>query len=481
MSILIRYLIRAHVGPFLFALSALTGLLFVNAIAQRLQDLMGKGLTRDVVLEFMYLSIPHTIALTLPMAVLVSVLYAFSDLAASNEVTAMKAGGVRPQRLLLPLLGVGMIVALGMFAFNDQVLPESNHRLKNLLLDIGRKTPTLQFREQVVNPITLRSDGQRVFLVAERIDNSRSALYDVEIVDPTNPRGLHRTLADSGYMRFNAQQTDLYLVLFNGVDYSSNEDPAGSFQQVYFTKQIVPLRGIANEMERQMGADVRGDREMTIAMLDSVATERDVDAEILGDKNLVRSRNAVRYALGYAVRDQETFGNPLMPDPGASALMGMPAMTMPRAPTEDHVIRRLATATRSDLSLHVVYARNSSGYRLEIHKKISLAVACIVFVLIGAPLAVRFPRGGLGMVIAISSSIFAVYWAGLIGGENLADMGIGPPWLGMWLPNIIFGIVGLVLLQRMGYETATTRGGGWDDLLFTVRQGIARPFGRSRR
>ena len=70
MSILIRYLIRAHVGPFLFALSALTGLLFVNAIAQRLQDLMGKGLTRDVVLEFMYLSVPHTVALTLPMAVL---------------------------------------------------------------------------------------------------------------------------------------------------------------------------------------------------------------------------------------------------------------------------------------------------------------------------------------------------------------------------------------------------------------------------
>ena len=99
MRILIGYLIRAHVGPFVFALTALTGLLFVNAIAQRLQDLMGKGLTRDVVLEFMVLSIPHTIALTLPMAVLVSVLYAFSDLAANNEITAMKAGGVQPQRL----------------------------------------------------------------------------------------------------------------------------------------------------------------------------------------------------------------------------------------------------------------------------------------------------------------------------------------------------------------------------------------------
>ena len=477
MSILIRYLIRAHVGPFVFALSALTGLLFVNAIAQRLQDLMGKGLTRDVVLEFMYLSIPHTVALTLPMAVLVAVLYAFSDLAASNEVTAMKAGGVKPQRLMVPLLGVGTIVALGMFVFNDQVLPEANHRLKNLLLDIGRKTPTLQFREQVVNPITLTAQGNRVFLVAERIDNVRSALYDVEIVDPNDPRAMHRTVADSGYMRFNAEQTDLYLVLFDGVDYSSHEEPAGSFQQVYFKKQIVPLRGIANEMERQMGADIRGDREMTIAMLDSVARDRDVDAEIVRDKNLVRSRNAVRYALGYAVKDQDTFGTPLALDPGASPVLGV---TTPQPQVEDHVVRRLATDVRSDLAPLMMYARNASGYRLEIHKKLSLAVACIVFVLIGAPLAVRFPRGGLGMVIAISSSIFAVYWAGLIGGENLADQGIGPPGLGMWLPNLIFGIMGVLLLRRMGHESATTRGGGWDDLLFTVREALARPFRREK-
>jgi lipopolysaccharide export system permease protein len=414
------------------------------------------------------------------MAVLVAVLYAFSDLAASNEVTAMKAGGVRPQRLMVPLLGVGTIVALGMYWFNDQVLPESNHRLKNLLLDIGRKTPTLQFREQVVNPITLSLNGERVYLVAERIDNTRSALYDVEIVDPNNPRGHHRTLADSGYMRFNAEQTDLYLVLFNGVDYSSNEEPAGSFQQVYFKKQIVPLRGIATEMERQMGGDIRGDREMTIAMLDSVADEREVDASLVRDKNLARSRSAVRFALGYPVRDQDTFGSPLPVDPSAPGGMGFPSHMVAPGPVEDHVIRRLATNTRSDLAPLDMFARNASGFRLEIHKKLSLAVACIVFVLIGAPLAIRFPRGGLGMVIAISTSIFAVYWAGLIGGENLSNVGIGPPWLGMWLPNVIFGFLGLLLLRRMGYESATTRGGGWDDLLFTVREALGRPFRRER-
>src|SRR5690606_30547470 len=146
MRILTRYLLRAHLAPFLFALLALESLLFLNAIAQRLQDLAGKGLGWDVIVEFMKLSLPHTIALTLPMAVLVAVLYAFSDLAANNEITAMKAGGVQPFRLMAPLIVMGTLVSMVMFVFNDRVLPESNHKLKTLLMDIGRKTPTFSLR-----------------------------------------------------------------------------------------------------------------------------------------------------------------------------------------------------------------------------------------------------------------------------------------------------------------------------------------------
>jgi lipopolysaccharide export system permease protein len=482
MRILIGYLIRAHVGPFFFALSALTGLLFVNAVAQRLQDLMGKGLTRDVVLEFMYLSLPHTIALTLPMAVLVSVLYAFSDLAASNEITAIKAGGVRPQRLLIPLLGVGTIVGLLMYVFNDQVLPEANHRLKNLLMDIGRKTPTFTMREQVVNTITLQEVGERVFLIADRIDNTSSALYDVEIVDPSDVMRHHRTLADSGWMRFNEARTDLYLILFDGVDYESSEDPPGSFSQVYFKKQIVPLRGIGNELDRQFGGGGRGDREMTIAMLAESADTRAAEADMVRERSLVRSRNAVRFALGYRVDDEDTFGNPVGLNPAAANPMGIPDPQAFRQQggIEDHPTRRLAMAARSDQAPVMTLMRTADGFRLEIHKKISLAVACVVFVLVGAPLAVRFPRGGLGMVIAISSFVFAIYWMGLIGGENLANVGSAPPWLGMWLPNVVFTVLGLLLVKRMGRESATMRGGGWDDLLFTIRDGLSRPFRRPK-
>jgi len=71
-----------------------------------------------------------------------------------------------------------------------------------------------------------------------------------------------------------------------------------------------------------------------------------------------------------------------------------------------------------------------------------------------------------------------VYWMGLIGGESLADRGLTPPGITMWVPNIVFTAIGLLLFRRMGKEAATSRGGGWEDLAYTIRDGITRPFRR---
>lgn len=477
MRILTRYLIRAHVGPFLFAVTALTGLLFLNAVAQRLEDLAGKGLTWDVIVDFLVLSLPHTVALTLPMAVLVAVLYAFSDLAANNEVTAMKAGGVRPQRLLVPLLGMGTVIALVMLFFNDRVLPEANHQLKNLLLDINRKSPTFTLREQVVNRIEAQETGERFFLQAARIDNTTSALYDVVIVDSNDPMTYRTTVADSGFMAFNEQRTDLYLTLFDGVAYESPENPPGGFQTMFFDKQVVPIRGIGNEMERRVTGSDRGDREMSIAMLADVARSRRAQLDSVREENRENTKNAVLLALGHAVPDTAGSWRDMV-----TMTASTPAhMAQGTAFQRDHMTRRVALNARSSQSRVRSLFQTANRYEVEIHKKISLAVACIVFVLLGAPLAVRFPRGGLGLVIAASSAIFAVYWIGLIGGESLSDRGIAPPWATMWFPNVVFTILGLMLVKRMGRESATMRGGGWDDLKFTLQRAVTSPFRREVR
>jgi len=121
-----------------------------------------------------------------------------------------------------------------------------------------------------------------------------------------------------------------------------------------------------------------------------------------------------------------------------------------------------------------------SQYEVEIHKKFSLAVACIVFVLLGAPIALRFPRGGVGLVIGASLAVFSLYYICLIAGESMADDGVLPPWLAMWAANGAFTIVGVVLYLRMGREGSTARGGDLDDVKDRIRAWFAslRPSAR---
>jgi lipopolysaccharide export system permease protein len=113
-------------------------------------------------------------------------------------------------------------------------------------------------------------------------------------------------------------------------------------------------------------------------------------------------------------------------------------------------------------------------YSVEIHKKFALSVACMNFVLIGVALALRFPRGGIGLVIGGSLVIFALFYVGLTAGENLADVGKVSPVLAMWLPNGIVFVAGVLGLIRVNREFGSTRGGDLADLRDLL-------FGRFRR
>jgi lipopolysaccharide export system permease protein len=183
MRILTRYFLRSHFGPFLFSLTVLTGLLFINTVARRFEELAGKGLPISVILEVFALSFPHIVALTLPMAVLVSVLYCFSQLTADNEITALKASGVSLRKLLIPLTIAAALLAGVMVWFNDRVLPETNHRLKTLLIDVARKSPVFNLKEQVINNVQTQDMRTRYFLQAARIEPASNRLHDVVIYD----------------------------------------------------------------------------------------------------------------------------------------------------------------------------------------------------------------------------------------------------------------------------------------------------------
>ncbi len=470
-GVLARYLIRVHIGPFLFSLSAITGLIVVNSVAQRVDALVGKGLPWSVLGEFVLLSLPHTIALSLPMSVLVAVLYAFSQLTASNEITAMAAGGIRPLRIMLPVLALGAIAAGVMFYFNDTVLPESNHRLKNLLLDIGRKSPTLDLREQVVNELRAGTGIDRYFLTADRIDHETSRLATVTIFDGNDPMRQRTTYAASGEMAFNDARTDLYLTLHDGFVHEVQRDREGGFQRVYFERQIVPLRGVGNELERRVGGTDRSDREMGFDLLAENARTREQQRDSAVAENRAQTLEAVRYALNEPNDVDTAWVAPLQRRSGRS-----PAVQSASLLSQDPMTQQIVTGTRSRAARVVALEQSVNRYRVEIHKKMAIALACIVFTLIGPPLALRFPRGGVGFVLTGSAIIFFVYWAGLLMGEAAADRRLADPAVTMWLGNVVMAVVGAVLVAGMGRAGATNRGGGGlgeslSDLVARARSG----------
>jgi lipopolysaccharide export system permease protein len=118
--------------------------------------------------------------------------------------------------------------------------------------------------------------------------------------------------------------------------------------------------------------------------------------------------------------------------------------------------------------------RRAAIYQVEINKKLAIASACFVFALIGVPLALRFPRGGAGLVIGTSVIVFAIYYVGLIGGEDLGDRLIVSPFLAMWAPNLLFGIVGTAGLWATRRASPAARGGGWSDLRDAIVERLRR-------
>jgi len=501
MRVLSRYLLREHLGPFAFAALALTGLLILNQVALRLAALIGKGLSWSVIGSVFGLSLPFIVAMTIPMAVLVAVLHAFSRLAADSEITALRASGVNLVALVRVVLIAATLIAAFEFVFVDQVLPRSNHQLKNLLMDIARKKPTFELVEQSVNEVA----PGKLFLRAGRIDQAADRMRDVVIYDLANATRRRTIYADSGYIRFSASQTDLFLTLFDGYIHDYDRSKAETFRRIFFATDLVRVAGVANQLERTGENAFRGDREMGLCQMEA-RVARNLQSAAQNDAERRRATEADALALVGVVPPAPDTALPRArstPTAWYCAAIGLIAAGMPVPPVRvepgqavpattapgERVAATLAQIRRQQVApdpegtalttrlASLTNSRNASlsdaaSFQVEIHKKYSLAVACIVFVLVGVPVALRFPRGGIGLVIGASVIIFGIYYIGLIGGEALADRRIVPPYLAMWAPNMIMAVVGLALFTRINREQATVRGAAFR---FPWRRGRRRP------
>ena len=475
--ILSRYILRQHLPPLGYALAALTFAMLVNQVAKQFGNFVGKGLPWTVIFEVFALSIPFIVAMTLPMAVLVAVLYTFSHLAADNEVTAMKASGISIGRLLAPVMGGAMLMALISLVWNDQVLPRSNHELRTLLVDIQRKKPTFSLKEQVINEVV---PGQ-FFLRAARIDPAANTLNDVTIYDLEDPERRRIIRADSGRMAYTPGGTDLYLTLRDGEVHEVKRTAPDQFNRTFYSTNRIRVAGVSNQFEETQKDDYRGDREMTICAMQEVVARARQDME--------RVRRDALAAVSGELRRLSKLGalpptpiDSATPNPGAycaflaslkrlllpdSAHAAGITTTLPAPPAPPAVQQAGLSGSAYQQRLRAARQR-AAIYEVEIQKKLTISAACVIFALLGVPLAIRFPRGGVGLVIGTSLAVFSVYYVGLIGGEELGDRLIVAPFVAMWTPNLIFLAVSLPLLWSVRRAGGTAHGGDWDEVKQTL-------------
>jgi lipopolysaccharide export system permease protein len=477
MKILSRYIIRQHTAPFLFSFAALTGFMLLNQIARKLEQLVGKGLPWSVFVEFFLLVIPYLIAMTISMSVLVAVLHTFSRLARDSEITAFRAGGISLGQLVRPVLVAAVVVASLSFLFQDQVLPRTNHRLRTLMTAIGRAKPTFELKEHVINEV---QRGQ-VFLRASMIDQANYRMRDVTIYQYTNRNNLAIMYADSGRIAFAPNNEDLLLTLFDGTVHEFERRNYGNFQYTPFQKYVFKLEGIGSgDFVRPYEDNYYSDREMGTCELEDVVIDAKRQEWLASRQAEAAQRNGLRSLIGLPSIQADTAAptprrslycrvlTALLPQElkaqetprSSSQTDSTPAVVRTRISSTSHTSSRWTRArmneTRTQLERKRGNERRAAIYLVEFHKKYAIPAACIVFVLLGVPLALRFP-GGLGMVIGVGMTIFAIYYVGLIAGESLANRLTMSPFWAMWGPNVLLGTLGAVALWRTARQGVRAR------------------------
>jgi len=362
-----RYIIREHIAPFFISISLIMLLFTLNLAFQMLKRIVGQGLEPMVVVEFFFLNLAWILTLAVPMGVLVACLMGFGRLAGDLEIVAMKASGISVLRMIRPVLIVSTFVALFSLFFQDQILPDMNHRNKLLTMSIRQKKPQI-----AIKPGIFTRDLPKQTLLVEKVNPINGKLTNVTIFDQSSVNQPTTVVADSGYLLYVDTLGSYKFHLFSGEIHQMKRLEPDNYEILQFAEANFLFESPDQILERRTQG-YRSDRELGLAELKKRVDE---------------------------YRRKGSFSS----------------------------IQML------------------NRYLVEYHKKFVISVAAMVFVFIGAPLGLRLHRGGIGVSGGLSVFFFLLYWSFLIGGEDLADRNIIPPWLAMWAANIVLFALGIVLV-----------------------------------
>ncbi len=428
-KILPKYLVKEHIGPFCFALLVINSIFILNLIFRELGKFMSKGVSLGTILEFIFLNLAWMIALSVPCAVLTATIMVFGRLSAENEITAIKAGGISLYQILPATLIVSLGVAGALIWFNNEVLPDFNHRTKLLMLDIARKKPLLNLEAGVIY-----TDIPNYNILGPTIKEINSTTYieNITIDDQTTSNIIKTIIAKVGEITFSEETGLVEITLLDGELQEIDINNPESFKKVEFTKHVIKIPMTEMLLMRSQ-SEYRGDREKSsAALMEGVYKNRQRILERRQKLNETVNQQLSKYIYSNS-KEEKTLDLLIL----------------------DH--QRLNRKIKTDLNLINSYTKSIDRDLVEVHKKYSIPAVCIVFVLVGSPLGILARKQGWAAAAGLSIGFFLLYWAFLIGGESLADRQKISPFWGMWSPNILVGGLGIFLVLRTVRDTATFR------------------------
>jgi len=440
MRLLPRYIVRELILPFIFALGIIVFILFINFFLRAVDRFLGKGLDLFTILEYLFLNLAWIVALAVPMAVLIATLMAFGRLSEDNEINALRSSGISFLTILQPALLFGSAVCLMLIFFNTLILPEMNFHARLLAGDIRKMRPGMDiepghFIDNIPDYSMIIRSKNGNLMEDVRIFSKESKEVQTSIYSET---GKLSTLDDA-----------IILTLYDGEIHELDLENFSNYRRINFEKHIITIPADDLMLNRRDTAN-RSDREMTLGLMQEKKTkyaERKINVE-------ERLQNTINKVTGLEILPENFADAQKMLNRYKEEIKRDTSITAAQLRLKERRIRSLERQAKNEYRLIGSYIKSGNKYSVEIHKKFSLPIACILFVLVGAPLGTLSQKGGFAVAIMLGFGFFLIYYIFLIGGEEMADRNIVTPMIGMWTPNVILAFIGGYLTLHSVRERA---------------------------
>ena len=421
-----------------------------------IDELVGKGLSMKVILEFLAWGSATMLPLSLPLATLLASMMTLGSLGENNELLAIKAAGISLQRVLIPLGICCAVISVGAFFVSNDLIPVAYNKIYTLRDDIGKT------KDEIKIPTGTFYNGIEGYILRVNEHNDETGMMNgVMVYNHTKNKGnTSLTIADSAMMKMSKDKTYLTFILYNGTNYEETNnkkyrDTTLQLQKIDFHKQemIIPLENYAfqksdssrfDDQVKSMNLKQLQHSQDSIGTLDSTEKEENLT-------NLRRSRT-LRYnaQLDTATRNIPT--TPFIQEDGGkwkSIKAEIEALEKAKKNAEEI---QMSLESFARYRYHHNYTLRLID--IEILKKFALSIACLIFFFIGAPLGAIIRKGGLGVSAIISVLFFVAYWVIDISGTKLAKDGAVGPFAGVFFSSYVLLPTGLFLSWKAINDSA---------------------------